>query len=89
MMRVILAMTRQAILRQRRLCDVLGDMAGLAIEIAMGSGERVPRLRVVIVAPTLPAIRVVTDPTVRPQAAFMMLVAVAGVAIQRRALELQ
>ena len=88
-MRVILAMTRQAILRQRRLCDVLGDMAGLAIEIAMGSGERVPRLRVVIVAPTLPAIRVVTEPTVRAQAAFMMLVAVAGVAIQRRTLELQ
>ena len=88
-MRVILAMTRQAIRRQRRLCDVLGDMAGLTIEIAMGSGERVPRLRIVIVAPTLPAIRVVAEPTVRPQAAFMMLVAVAGVAIQRRALELQ
>ena len=88
-MRVILAMARQAILRQRRLCDVLGDMTGLAIEITMGSGERVSRLCTVIIAPAFPAIRVVTKRTVRPEAAFMMLVAVAGVAIQRRALELQ
>ena len=88
-MRVILAMTGQAIHRQRRLRDIPGDMAGLAIEIAMGSGERVSRLGVVIVAPTLPAVRIVTEPTAGPQAAFMMLVAVAGVAIERRALELQ
>ena len=89
-MRVILAMTGQAIHLQRRLCDVPGYMTSLAIEIAMGSGERVPRLRVVVVAPTLPAVRVVAEPTIRrPQAAFMMLVAVAGVTIQRRPLELQ
>ena len=64
-------------------------MAGLAIEVAVRPGQRVARLRVVIIAPALPTIRVVTKRTVRPQATFMMLVAVAGVAIQRRALELK
>lgn len=88
-MLVILAMAGQAIHRQRRLGDVLGDVAGLAIEVAVGTGQRVARQRVVIVAPAFPAIRVVTKPAVRSQAAFMMTVAVAGVAIQRRALELQ
>ena len=88
-MRVILPMTGQAIHRQRRPRDVLGDVAGLAIEVAVRPGQRVARLRVVVIAPALPTIRVVTKRTVRPQANFMMPVAVAGVAIQRRALELK
>jgi hypothetical protein len=81
MMRVILAMARQAIHRQRCLGDVLCEMAGMAIEVAMGPGQRVVGQCVVIITPAFPAIRVVTNPAVRPQAAFMMPVAVAGVAI--------
>ncbi len=87
-MRVILAVTGHAIRRQCWLCDVLRDVAGLAIEAAMGSRQGVARLRVVVVAPALPAVRVVAKCAIRPQPAFMMPVAVAGVAIQRRALEL-
>src|SRR5450756_150592 len=88
-MRVILAMAGQAIHRQRRPHDVLGDVAGLAIEVAVRPRQRIARLRVVIVAPALPAVRVVAERAVQPQTALMMLVAVAGVAFQRRALELQ
>lgn len=80
-MHVIFAMTGHAIHRQRRLGDVLGDVAGLAIEVAVGSGQRVARLGVVIKAPARPAIRVVTKRTARPQTTFMMKVAVAGFAI--------
>ena len=87
-MRVILAMTGQAILGNVAFVTSC-DVAGLAVEIAVGSGQRVARLGVVIIAPALPAVRIVTKRTVRPQAALMMLVAVAGVAIQRRTLELQ
>src|SRR5664279_366572 len=88
-MRVILAMAGQAIHQERRFRDVLDGVAGLAIEATVGPGQRIVRLRVVIVAPALPAVRVVTKRTVQAQAAFMMLVAMASVAIQRRALELQ
>src|SRR5271169_3465949 len=88
-MRVILAVTGHAVRRQCGLRDILRDMAGLAIEAAMGSGQRVACLGVVIKAPALPAIRVVTSCTVRPQTTFMVPVAVTGVAIQRRTLELQ
>ena len=65
-MGVILAVTSHALCRQRGLYDVLLDVAGVAIEAAMGSRQRVTRLCVVIVAPTLPAIRVVTKRTVLP-----------------------
>src|SRR5664279_3659511 len=75
-MRVILAMAGQAIHRQRRFRDVLDGVAGLAIEATVGPGQRIVRLRVVIVAPALPAVRVVTKRTVQAQAAFMMLVAI-------------
>jgi len=54
----------------------------------MGSRQRVARLRIMIITPALPAIRVVTKRTAGPQPAFMMPVAVTGVAIQRRSLEL-
>ena len=88
-MHVILSMTGEAIHRQHRLGDVLGDVTGPAIESTMGSGQRVSRLRVVVEAPPLPAIRVVTKRAVWSQAAFMVPVAMAGVAIERRSLELQ
>jgi hypothetical protein len=58
-MHVILAMTGDAIHRQHRLGDVFGDMAGPAIKSAMGSGQLVSRLHIVIEAPPLPAVRVV------------------------------
>jgi hypothetical protein len=68
---------------------MLGDVAGLAVETAMGTGQRVARLRVVIKAPAFPTIRIVTRPAVWPQAPLMMLIAVAGVAVQQRAFEHQ
>jgi hypothetical protein len=87
-MYVILAVTRHAIRRQCRLCEILRGVTGLAIEAAMGSRQRVARLRIVIKTPALPAIRVVTKRAVGSQPAFMMPVAVTGVAIQRRPFEL-
>ena len=80
-MRVILAMTGHAIHRQRRLRNVLGNVAGLAIEVAVGSSQRVTRLGIVIVAPARPAIRVVTKRTARPQTTFVVTIAMAGFAI--------
>lgn len=63
---VILAVTSQAIRRQSGLCDVLRDMAGLAIEAAVGARQGVARLRVVVIAPALPAIRVMTKRAAGP-----------------------
>jgi hypothetical protein len=87
-MGVILTVASHAIRRQCRLCDALRDVACLAIQTAMGSRQRVACLCIVIKTPALPAIRVVTKRTVGSQPAFMMPVAVTGVAIQRRPLEL-
>jgi hypothetical protein len=78
-----------AIRRQRDLGDVPGDVAGLATDIAVCAGQRVTRLRIVIEAPPCPAIRVVAERAAWPQATFMMLVAVAGRANDRRVLEQQ
>jgi hypothetical protein len=64
-------------------------VAGLAIDTAVRAGQRVARLRVVIETPTCPTIRIVAERAVRPQAAFMVLVAVAGRADERRVLEQQ
>jgi hypothetical protein len=88
-MYVILLVTRIAVRRQRDLGHLLGDVAGVAIEAAMCSGQRITRLRVVIKAPPLPAIRVVAERTICPQTPLMMLVAVACAARQRRVLEAQ
>lgn len=88
-MHVIFAMTGDAIHRQRRLRNVLGDVAGLAVEVAMGSGQGVARLGIVIEAPARPAIRVVTKRAARPQTTFVMSIAMAGLAIQRCAFEQQ
>jgi len=86
-MRVILTMTRVAIGRQRDLGDIFDSVARVAIEIAVCPGQRVPRLRVVIKAPPRPAIRIVTERAIRAEAAFMVLIAMAGCAVQRRAFE--
>src|SRR5215472_5399065 len=86
-MRVILTMTRVAIGRQRDLGDIFDGVAGVAIETAVCPGQRVTRLRVVIKAPPRPAIRVVTEGAIRAEAASMVLIAMAGCAVQRRAFE--
>ncbi|HEY6257721.1 MAG TPA: hypothetical protein VIY51_18220 [Xanthobacteraceae bacterium] len=88
-MRVVLAVAGIAIRGQRNLGDIPGDVAGLAIKTAVRPGQRVARLGIVIEAPPRPAIRVVAERTVRPQATFMMLIAVAGDARERRVLKQQ
>jgi hypothetical protein len=55
----------------------------------MRPSQRVTRLRVVIEAPPRPTIRIVAERAVGTQATFMMLVGVAGCAIQRRTLKRQ
>ena len=65
-MGVVLAVAGIAIRGQRDFGDILGDVAGLAIETAVRPGQRVARLCVVIEAPPGPAIRVVAERTVRP-----------------------
>lgn len=62
-------------------------MAGMAIEAAVCPCQRVASLRVVIEAPSRPAIRVVAKCAISPEAPLMMHVTMAGSAIQRRALE--
>ncbi len=52
----------------------------------MRACQRVARLRVVIKAPSRPTIRIVAERAVRAEASLMVLVAMAGDAIQRRAL---
>lgn len=64
-------------------------MAGVTIEIAVRSSQRVFRLRVVVKAPLLPASGIVTEPTIWTQATFVVPVAVAAGAIQRRTLEVR
>jgi hypothetical protein len=86
-MRVILTMTRVAIGRQRDLGDIFDSVARVAIETAVCPGQRVTRPRVVIKAPPRPAIRIVTGRAIRAEAAFMVLIAMAGCAVQRRAFE--
>jgi len=77
------------ICRQSDLGNIFGNVAGVAIEAAVRPRQRITRLRVVIKTPPHPTIWIVTERTIRPQATFMMLVAVAGRAIQRRPLEQQ
>ncbi len=88
-MYVVVLVARMAIRCQRDLGNVLGDVASVAIEAAVCSGQRIARLRVVIEAPSLPTTRVVAERTICPQAPLMMLVPVARAARQRRVLEPQ
>ncbi len=86
-MRVILPVTGIAIGRERDLGDIAGDVAGLAIKVAMRARQGITGLLVVIEAPACPAVGVVTKPAVRREAPLMMLVRMAGDAGKRRALE--
>jgi hypothetical protein len=61
MMYVVLLMTPIAIRCQRDLGNVLGDVAGVAIEAAVRAG-----LRVVIKPPSRPAIGVVAERAICP-----------------------
>jgi hypothetical protein len=65
-MYVVLLMTRIAIRCQRDLGNVLGNVAGVAIEVAVCPGQRVVCLRVVIKAPSRPTIRVMAERTICP-----------------------
>lgn len=50
-MHVVLLVTSVAVLGQRNLGDILRDVARVAIEAAMGPGQRKVRLGVVVKAP--------------------------------------
>ena len=65
-MGVVLAVAGIAIRGQRDLGDILGNVAGLAVETAMRPGQRVARLCVVIEAPPAPIVRVMAQRTARP-----------------------
>jgi len=86
-MGVILPVAGVAIRGQRDLGHVPPHVAGLAIETAVLTGQRIARLLVVIEPPSGPTIRIVAESAVRPQTTLMMLVPVAGRAGERRALE--
>jgi hypothetical protein len=83
-MHVVLPVTRIAVRRQHNFGNVLGDVAGVAIDAAVRADERIMRLRIVIEAPSRPTIRVVAERTICPEAPLMVLVPVAGGARQRR-----
>jgi len=65
-MHVVLPVTRIAVRRQHNLGNVLGDVAGVAIDAAVGSRQRITRLRIVIEAPSRPTIRVMAERTICP-----------------------
>jgi hypothetical protein len=86
---IVLAVARIAVRGQSDLGDVLGHVAGLAIETAVRPRQGVSRLRIVIKAPHLPAIRIVAERAIRAQTPLVMLVAMAGGAILRCAFKPQ
>jgi hypothetical protein len=87
MVHVVLPVTPMAVRRQHNSGNVLDSVAGVAIDAAVGSRQRITRLRVVIEAPSRPPIRVVAERTICPQAPLMVLVPVAGGAHHRRILK--
>lgn len=86
-MHVVLLVTRIAVRRQHNFGNVFDNVAGEAIDAAVGSRQRKARLRVVIEAPSRPPIRVVAERTIYPQAPLVVLVPVAGSTHQRRILK--
>jgi 23S rRNA-/tRNA-specific pseudouridylate synthase len=86
-MHVVLLVTPIAVRRQRNFGNVLDNVAGVAIDAAVGSRQRKTRLRVVIKAPSRPPIRVMAERTICPHAPLMVLVPVAGRTHQRRILK--
>jgi hypothetical protein len=65
-MHVVLPVTRIAVRRQHNLGNVLADVAGVAIDAAVGSRQRIMRLRIVIETPSRPTIRVMAERTICP-----------------------
>ena len=85
-MRIVLTVARIAIRRRHDFRDISGNVAGVAIKVAVRARQRVPSLGVVIETPPLPTIRVMADRTVRTQATFVMFIRVTVGAIKRRIL---
>lgn len=83
-MYIVLLVTRIAVLRENDLRDVLRDVAGVTVKVAVGARQREVRLRVVIKAPEPPRIRIVAERAIGPQASFVMFVPVTGRARQAR-----
>lgn len=65
-MHVVLLVTRITVRRQHNFGNVLDNVAGVAIDAAVGSRQRITRLRIVIETPPCPTIRVVADRTIGP-----------------------
>ncbi len=80
-------MTREAIRRRHHLRHILRDVAGLAVEIAVRTGQRVFCPGVVLKAPLLPIKGIMAEAAIRPEAPFVMLVAVTFHTFQRGLLE--
>lgn len=65
-MYVILLVTRIAVCWERDLRNILDDVASVAVEGPVCSGQRIARLRVVIEAPSRPTIWVVAERAICP-----------------------
>jgi hypothetical protein len=65
-MHVVLLVTPIAVRRQRNFGNVLDNVAGVAIDAAVGSRQRITGLRIVIEAPSRPTTRVVAERTIYP-----------------------
>lgn len=85
-MRIVPAVAAVAVCGHHDLGDMLCGMTGVAVQIPMGSRQRILGLLVVIVDPPRPRIRVMAERTVRSDAALVVLVLVALRAGKRRAL---
>ncbi len=87
-MGVVATVTAVACRRRRHLVrDGLGAVAGVAIQVLMGSRQREIGLLVVVEAPEHPAIRVMAAVALRAELAGVMLVFVAGNACRWRIAE--
>lgn len=88
-MHVVLSVTPVAVGCQRDFDNVLGRVAGVAIEAAVRPGQGVTCLCIVVEAPSRPTGRAVAERTICPQTSLVMLVPVARAARERRVLEPQ
>ena len=85
-MRIVLTVARIAIRCRHDFRDIPGNVAGVAIEIAVRACQRVSSLGIMIETPPLPTIRVMADRTARTQATLVMFIPMAVGAIKRRIL---
>jgi len=65
-MHVVLLVTPIAVRRQHNFGNILDNVAGVAIDAAVGSRQRITGLRIVIEAPSRPTTRVVAERTICP-----------------------